>query len=73
MPADNIELIEFKDVLLSYGQTDQERAKQLGFPRRTFMEYKACRLPRHLQRLPPRLLRALANDIERANNQGVDE
>jgi hypothetical protein len=60
-------LENFTNALLSLGPNDRERAEKLGIPIRTFMDYKAGRLPWHVIRLMrPDLLRALAQDAEQS-------
>lgn len=55
----------FTNALLALGATDIERAKALGVPRRTFMDYKAGRLPLGMRRLlRSDLMRALLADLE---------
>lgn len=58
-------LPNFTNALLALGKTDDERASALGVPRRTFMDYKAARLPLGMRRLlQPSLLRALLADLD---------
>ncbi len=66
------ELRHFTEALRALGATDAERAQQLGISPRTFVEYKAGRLPvgvRSLWRRPEVLL-ALAADAELAAPRG---
>ncbi len=72
MLTPTIEFRKFTTALRALGATDAERAKQLGIPLRTFMDYKAGRLPGGIRRLctRPALLRALADDAEFAQCRG---
>jgi hypothetical protein len=62
-------LDNFTNALLALGSTDRERADNLGIPLRTFMDYKAGRLPQKVRRFMRRdILDAMLKDVEQSSS-----